>query len=992
MNDASPVTSRLEDSAQPSAIVHEGLFVYANPAFLARLGYRDLAALQATPILDLVVESDHENLRRLLHAAGQSAGTDRHPPRTDLTLLRADELPLRLEACAFRTRFEGEDCVQINLSRPPRQGLFGAFAYLPWRNYLSVLFLLLFTVLPSALLLRIDIDNAPTVYFPKDQHAVLLDQALHERFPNDQVFFLMFEGVALYSDGFLQAYDAVGRDLQSQDGVDEVLSLTLQDHIAGTEDEFIVEPLIDVRRLATTTPAQRRQRVLDDRFASGALVSKDGEAVAMVVVPAKTGNSLERLALEEQILRTLEAHRLRGYLTAMAGEIPVDVAELRSMLRDNMIFIPVTVFIELLLIWWLFRRRLAVLLAGATIGMVVNSTMAMYVLFDQPFTLITTIIPPLLSALTVAALVHLFNALSLYSRLGFAGTERISKAVAAVELPARFAALTTAAGLASLVSSDIQPIRVLGLISAAGVMLAYLVVFRMLPNILARWDKRPWPRVGGGARLIDRVVEGLYSTGLRHPLAVIGITCLVLAAGAPQINKLKVETNLQEFFDPSHPIRQDTRHIDEKLVGTTPLAVIFDSDRRDGLKDPGKLALIRDFQAWLDTQPEVDRSLSAVDFIEEMNWGFHAEKPEYRRLPGSETLISQYLFVYDGDDLYDLIDRDFQHSQMTVNLNVHSANAISAVIERIRGYLSREVGEQLHWDIAGVGRLFADMEDLLVAGQVHSLLGALALIFLFMLFLFRSLGAAILCMLPNLSPIVLIFIIMGAAGIWLDMATAMIASIAVGIAVDDTIHVFDGFQRRLRAGHSPVLALARTYRGAGRAVTITTVILCIQFLVLLSSDFVPTRHFGLLTAIGLVSALLFDLLLLPALLIVLYGPNSPLRKLRERLPLAGRRNTAKVAEPRAARSVDLDHWTRNRKVALVREILAGRADVKGAAREHALPEDEVRCWLSAAEQAIDEAMDAECQLKKRQLHAIAREYRKLKKENQRLRRGTPNGD
>ena len=82
-----------------------------------------------------------------------------------------------------------------------------------------------------------------------------------------------------------------------------------------------------------------------------------------------------------------------------------------------------------------------------------------------------------------------------------------------------------------------------------------------------------------------------------------------------------METNLQEFFDPGRPIRQATRHIDEKLVGTMPLAVTFDSDRRDGLKDPEKLALIRDFQAWLEQQPEVDRALSLVDFIEEMNWG-----------------------------------------------------------------------------------------------------------------------------------------------------------------------------------------------------------------------------------------------------------------------------------------------------------------------------------------------------------------------------------
>ena len=992
MTDSSPKPSRLESSPFPTAIVHEGFFVYANPAFLSRLGYSSLEDLEAVPMLDLVAEADHERLRSHLDAAKKTAGTDKRHPQARLLLRRADDLPLKVQSTAFRTRYAGEDCVQLNLSCPEDEGVSGTFRRLPWRHYLSVVFLLLFTVLPSTLLLKLNINNAPTVYFPDDQPAVKLDRELRKYFPNDQVFVLLFEGVALYSDGFLKAYDDVGRELQKRDSINEVLSLTLQDHIAGTEDEFIVEPLIDVRKLDKSRPPEREKRVLSDRFSSGALVAKDGSAIAMVIIPAKTGNSLERLALEEQILETVRTHHLSGYLTAMAGMIPVDVAQLRSMLRDNMVFIPVTVIVELLLIWWLFRRWLGVMLAGMTIGVVVNSTMAIYVLFDQPFTLVTTIIPPLLSALTVAALVHLFNALFLYSRLGVVGAERVQKAIADVELPARYAALTTAAGLASLATSDIVPIRVLGLVSAAGVVLAYLVVYRVLPNIIVRWDSIPWPQVKGGARLIDHGVSLFYRTGLRHPLAVIGVTCVVLAGGATQINKLVVETNFQEFFGHDHPIRQSVRHIDQTLIGTTPLAVIFNSDHRDGLKDPKQLALIRDFQDWLAKQPEVDRSLSAVDFLEEMNWGFHAEKPEFRKLPDSEALISQYLFIYDGDDLYDVIDRDFQHSQVTVNLNVHSANAISAVIERIRAYLSEHVGDRLQWEVAGAGRLFADMEDLLVSGQVYSLLGALALIFLFMLFLFRSLGAAVLCMIPNLSPIVLIFAIMGAAGIWLDMATAMIASLAVGVAVDDTIHVFDGFQRRIRAGASPVLALVRTYHSAGRAVITTTVILCIQFLVLTSSGFVPTRNFGLLTAVGLVTALGFDLLLLPALLIVFYGKKNPLRARWARLFAGGRKDVAVVETTPVEPDLDEAYWTTARKVALVHEILGGKHDVAGVAREYGVPEAVVEGWLAGAERAIRDALDSEPSSRKHKLQVISESYRKLKEGNEQLRETHRNHD
>jgi len=257
-----------------------------------------------------------------------------------------------------------------------------------------------------------------------------------------------------------------------------------------------------------------------------------------------------------------------------------------------------------------------------------------------------------------------------------------------------------------------------------------------------------------------------------------------------------------------------------------------------------------------------------------MNWAFNAEAPEFRSIPKSKNLISQYLFVYDGEDIYDFVDRDLKVSHVNLNINVHGANEIGRVMEKVRRYLNEHVGSQLEWDIAGFGRIFADQAELLVKGQVYSLWSAIGLIFLLMLILWRSIGSAVLCMIPNLSPILLIFIIMGSVGIWLDMATVMIAGVAIGIAVDDTIHVYHGFKQRIDRGLSPVAALARTFGQAGRAVMTTTIILCAQFMILMASQFVPTTHFGMLTSVGLWAALVFDLLLMPAMLILIYNKRG----------------------------------------------------------------------------------------------------------------------
>jgi predicted RND superfamily exporter protein/transposase-like protein len=638
--------------------------------------------------------------------------------------------------------------------------------------------------------------------------------------------------------------------------------------------------------------------------------------------------------------------------------------------------------VGLVMIWWLFRRWLAVMLAGAAIGVVVNSTVAIYVLLDQPFTLVSSIIPPLLSALTVAALVHLFNGVHLASKRGLTGIDRVARAISGVDRPALYAALTTAGGLASLATSPIVPIRTFGLISALGTLLIYIVVFRILPTLLVRWDTSHWPDPRGATRLIDGVVYPLNRFGIRHPAAAIVAVLLALGLGAPQIANVEVETNLQEFFEYEHPVRRDTRLIDDKIAGTMTASVVFDVDARDGLKNADILRTIRDFQQWAEAQPEIDRSFGLTNFVEEMHWGFNGEKPEFRTLPRDTELISQYLLIYDGNDIHDFVDRDYQHAHVALNLNVHKASEISRTLGKIREYLEHNGGDAIQWEIAGNARLFADIENLLVTGQVYSLWGALVLIFLFMFLFLRSFGAAVLCMIPNLSPIVLIFIMMGTFGIWLDMATAMIAGVAVGIAVDDTIHLYHGFRHRLAQGVSPVVALARSYREAGRAVVVTTMILSAQFLILTSSDFVPTRNFGLLTTIGLLTALLFDLLLLPALLIVLHGRSSPVAAWISRL--AGNKappGTQTAATP----AFDKAYWTSERKTALVKAILSGKSSTAAAARAYAVPRGEVEKWLRAAERGIADALTSDTSGGPTKVRALAKAYKRLQAENRELK-------
>ena len=727
--------------------------------------------------------------------------------------------------------------------------------------------LALLILLPGPVLLQVNLDNAPESYFPEDAPAVTFDRELRERFPQDQVLVGLFTGSHLFETDFLQRIDALVQDMESDPSVERVLSVTTLDHIRATTDGFTVDRLVDGRALDERTPEQWRERVLRDRFAPGLVAGPGGEALAVVVRPHALDNSLQRLQLERLLRDRIREHELEGELAAIAGHIALDVAQLRAMVKDLAFLVPGTMTISLLLLWWLFRRPLVVVLSAATISAVTGPAIALLILLDRPFTLISAILPPLLTALTVAMLMHFFNAMLHAAQRGHRGRARVEAALSAVARPTWFMALTTAAGLASLQVSSIRPIETFGLIGAFGVLVAAAVVLLLLPAIMVRWDRGNWLAPRRGLRLLDRVTALAAHLAIRRAGWVLLATAILLALAIPQIRHVEVETDLYAFFDDDHSITQATRAVENELSGVMALEVVFDGPDWDSLQDPERLQAIHSVQEWLDARPEVDYSMSLPDLVAEMHWAFNEEDPAYRRIPDDPNLVAQYLFIYDGRDLFDAVDRDFERSRILLNLNAHGARAINVLMDDLRAHLDANPPADLDWDMAGMARLFADQERLLIEGQLHSLYAVAAMITLLMLLMWRSIPLTLLSMIPNLAPVAMIFALMGLLGIWLDMATAMIASVAIGIAVDDTIHILHNYRQRRGRGSPVAWALARSFRRSGRAITATTIVLVGQFLLLALSDFQPTAAFGWLTAFGLIAALLFDLLVLPALLV-----------------------------------------------------------------------------------------------------------------------------
>ncbi len=733
----------------------------------------------------------------------------------------------------------------------------------PW---LALAILLGIQLVSLPFLLKLQFNNAPDIYSPPDSPVIQLRQSLFKEFPNDETVIALFEGDALFTPEFLSALDRAARKMAARPEVDRVLTVTTVEHVDTTEDGFAVSLLVDPRKLKTRTPEQWKARVLSDAFAPGLIASRDGRAVALVVRPKILANSPARRDIEAALVEVIATEQLSSYHTATAGTVAQTVAELRSLKRDSSLFIPLTVAIGLLLMWWVVGRVRPVIVGGLAMGTVVSASVAVLVMTGQPYTPITAMIPTLMAAYTTATLLHLYAAIQRARIALLPRPQRIARALKETFVPGLFNVLTTGAGLLSLLWVNIPPVQTFGLSGSIGTLMVFFVVFILVPPILLKWDTPRWPRRRSGLAHARHIAAAVAVFSLRNSKAVLTTSVLLILATLPLVLQVRVESNLLEFFAPEHSISRSTARVESKLSGVTGLEIVLTCKTRDALKNPTTLAQVKALQIWLEQQPEIDRSFSLVDVLEEMNNAFSGEDLGDKALPTDPKLIEQLLLIYDGKDLYELVNREFQRGRVALSLNVHGANQISRVIDRIHVHLAKHPISGVDTQFSGYGKMFADQTDHIVNGQIKSFASAFLQIFLLIALLFRSVRGALICLIPNLAPLFFVFVVMGATGIALDVATVLIAGIILGITVDDTIHLYHGYQHRIRHGVSPVFAIIRSVESSGRAVIAISIVLIAQFSLLGLSDFRPTAHFGMLCALGLLAGQVFELLLMPALL------------------------------------------------------------------------------------------------------------------------------
>jgi len=599
------------------------------------------------------------------------------------------------------------------------------------------------------------------------------------------------------------------------------------------------------------------------------LLSDDHRTTAITLL---LKNDADKTRVIEQI-RELIASAPKGIPVYQIGMPLVAEALVLYTEQDFFRLPPITLVVIFLVLVLLFRNAVSIVIPVLSVIISLIWTFGTMAWLERPISMLLMIIPVFLVAVGIAYCLHIVSEYHACARKAGSPQEAAISTFRSVSLPTLLAVATTVIGLGSLLLSRIAAINEFALFSCLGMIYFVIIVFLFIPSALAAL---PLPRDDGRGPMrfepyIDRLLDLVVSLNIKHQkwtLLVLGGVGLFCAVGLVFI---RVETNPVDQFRRDTPVSRHFHDIYQDLSGSFPINVVIGSGREDYFQQPANLERIGRLQAFLETLPGVDKTVSVVDYIKLVNYVTSRYVPGSYVMPEADFEIrisyNNYKTMLGEEMLTRFVTPDF--SRTTILLLTHISNSADflAVRKKILDYLKKELPPNLHYDVTGFGMVISTSSTLLTRGQIKSFGLTLFLIFLIMLMLFLSIKVGVIATIPNLFPVLVNFGLMGWLGIGLSSVTSLIASIAIGLAVDDTIHYLVHYNREFKRDLNKDRALGETIRRTGRPIILTTVAICLGFSILGFSHFKPTATFGFLMVVTMVSALIGDLLLLPSLML-----------------------------------------------------------------------------------------------------------------------------
>jgi predicted RND superfamily exporter protein len=649
--------------------------------------------------------------------------------------------------------------------------------------------------------------------------------------------------------------------------VRDVISLANAVDIRSVEDGLDISPFASGLEDGSATLAGIRERVLGNPVYAGNLVSVTGDATALVVYfDDITDFEYMRGGVHEQIRRIIEEERGSSD-TYITGTPFFKVAMAESLIKDLLWTPPLITVILVIVLVAAYRTLIGVIAPLLTVAVGVILTMGTISALGHSLSMISVLVPPLLMILGFSYSVHVTSEYHQLRKQPESGTPVIRQAMQHMILPVTLTGLTTIAGFVALMANPIDAVKEFGIFAAVGVVYITLLSITFTPALLQVLDRRQVPNAREDlavTRKFDRFVERIALFDLKHRNVIFVVAAILFLLAMAGMTRIHVSTESITNFAADSEVRKGFDIVNEKLGGANNFYIVLEGAHRDAFKEPANLRQLQDLQAWLLEQPEIGGTLSVADYLMLINQAFNDNDPAYHTIPDNKRLITQLLFLSASEDLDRIVDSRYQTTNLVVRSRVINSDKMTDLIGRINARLS-QLPEQLKATVTGNPVLISETLTNIIVGQARSVGLALVIVYLILAIMFMSQRIGLVALLPNILPVAVYFGSLGFFGISLNPSTSLIAPMVLGIAIDDTIHYFSRFNREVHLHANDRKATLLAMKAVGRPVTLTSLGLCLGFLVLMNSELRMQAQVGIMASYALAIAWLCDFLLTPAL-------------------------------------------------------------------------------------------------------------------------------
>lgn len=717
------------------------------------------------------------------------------------------------------------------------------------------------------------IDNDLTAWFAEDDPIYRDYRRFQDEFGGTRTLLIAITTPGrdrLFSAEAFEFLAQLSGDIERVQAVQRVSSLataTLVDALPATgEDDGGLRVRRVVEDLDRFTPDEIGDRILADELFRGDLVSDDASVTALVVFFDESRIDDVRAEVLADIRRIVSDVLPADFEAHYNGSLEITEWYNRVTLSNQTTFTPPIFVFTLGALYLMFRSWRKTALTFFAILVSLSWTLGLYDLFGLSYNVLSSMIVPLVVVLAIADDVHILQHYGLARRTQ-SHEDAFVGSVSHLLPPIFGASVTTALGMLSLATSQVVAVREFGLGAAMGVMVDFAISVVLVPTLLA-WvppDREAVPQESWFLDPLRRVA--LFST--RHARAVLAAGAVVVALAVVGATRLKVDTNHINFFSERHELYTSAQVLDTRLSGVYTFQVFLEGEP-DVMLQPDVLTRMDRLASSLEALPFVKKVTSLADYVKRVHRELHDGRQEAYVIPATSQEIAQELLVFGlGDEgraeLERVVASDYSNAQVTVKLASMSSDLVfEQVREADRLAQALFEGSGVTATVTGSGRLFSTLDHYLVRSQISSFGTAFLTIFTVIFIVFRSWRFGLLSIAPNLFPVLTVFGAMGWLDISLNVATVMVASVALGVVDDDTIHFISRYRKETHRGVTTDEAIATATTQEGRAALTTAIVNCCAFSVLMLSEYRPSAWFGGLLALTMVVAFLAEVFILPA--------------------------------------------------------------------------------------------------------------------------------